>query len=467
VDSTAERLVGSPPDQHTRTQRRTLLIASFGTLLSLTSFTLPLASPVPAADALRASPGAQTWMLSGMALGLAAGLLAAGALGDDYGRRRVFLTGAVALAATSALGAVAGSALVFVLARVGQGLAAAAVLACGLGLIGHAFAAGPARTRATGIWGASVGTGIMLAPLLTGTLDTVGWWAPYALIALLAVLLTAVSLGSLEESRAAVRRPVDLLGVLLLGGGLAALLAGLVTGRSGWLQPVTLFLLVAAGALLGGFVLAQRRRPAPLLDLALFGNSEFVAATSAGLATGAGVISAMAFLPTVVARGLGGDPVHIGSVLVIWSGLSVPVALVARRLRMSGDAQLLLGLLLVAVGQVALTGLLPGDGLGRLLPGLVVAGVGSGILNAALGRQAVASVPAGRAGMGSGVNNTARFVGSGIGVTVISVLVGSVLIDRPGPAGLIAGWNVGVLVSAGFSVLGAAAVLGCLLRRRQ
>jgi hypothetical protein len=65
------------------------------------------------------------------------------------------------------------------------------------------------------------------------------------------------------------------------------------------------------------------------------------------------------------------------------------------------------------------------------------------------------------------VNNTARFVGSGIGVTVISVLVGSVLIDRPGPAGLIAGWNVGVLVSAGFSVLGAAAVLGCLLRRRQ
>jgi MFS family permease len=466
VDRTATGLIGSPPDQHHRNQRRTLLIASFGTLLSLTSFTLPLASPVPAADALRASPGAQTWMLSAMALGLAAGLLAAGALGDDYGRRRVFLTGAVALALTSALGAVASSALVFVLARVGQGLAAAAVLACGLGLIGHAFAVGPARTRATGIWGASVGIGIMLAPLITASLDPVGWWAPYALVALLAALLAVVSHWALEESRAAVPRPLDLLGVLLLGGGLAALLSGLVTGRSGWLHPVTLVPLVAAAVMLGGFVLVQRRRAAPLLDLALFGNPEFVAATSAALATGAGVISAMAFLPTVVARGLGGDPVQIGSVLVIWSGLSVPVSLVARRLRMSGDAQLLLGLLVVALGQVALTGLEPGDGLGRLLPGLVVAGVGSGILNAALGRQAVASVPAGRAGVGSGVNNTARFVGSGIGVTVISVLVGSVAIASPGPAGLIAGWDIGVLVSAGFSVLGALAVFGCLLRRR-
>jgi hypothetical protein len=123
--------------------------------------------------------------------------------------------------------------------------------------------------------------------------------------------------------------------------------------------------------------------------------------------------------------------------------------------------QLAAGLLVVAAGLAALAGLHPGDGLGRLLPGLVVAGLGSGVLNAALGRQAVSSVPAGRAGMGSGANNTARYLGSAVGVTIAAVLA-----TRPVAGGLLVGWNAAVLVSVLFSVLGAAVVLGCLRWRR-
>jgi len=115
----------------------------------------------------------------------------------------------------------------------------------------------------------------------------------------------------------------------------------------------------------------------------------------------------------------------------------------------------------VAAGLVGLAGLQPGDGPGRLLPGLIVAGVGSGVLNAALGRQAVSSVPAGRAGMGSGANNTARYLGSAVGVTVVAMLA-----THPGSGGLLAGWTVAVLVCALFSVLGGIAVLVCLWWRR-
>jgi hypothetical protein len=123
---------------------------------------------------------------------------------------------------------------------------------------------------------------------------------------------------------------------------------------------------------------------------------------------------------------------------------------------MAGDVQLVLGLLVVAAGQLALYG--AGEFV-ALLPGLVIAGIGSGVLNAALGRQAVASVPAGRAGMGSGANNTARFLGAGVGVTVIAVVA-----TRPGVGGLLVGWNQAVLVSASFSVVGALIVLVCWRR---
>jgi MFS family permease len=444
---------------------RTLVPAALGTFLALVAFTLPMSALPTLATALHAGPAAQTWVLSSMSVGLAAGLLVSGAMADDFGRRRMFVAGAGVLAVTLVIGASVSSPLPFVLARVGQGLGAAALVACGLGLVGHHFPAGPARARATGIWGASVGAGIAAGPLLAALLDTspAGWRAAYLLVALLTAALGVVSRVLLAESRAARSHPVDVAGAVLLGTGLSALLAGLVTGRDGWVRPLVIVLLAGGALLLVAFVVVERRGPAPLLDLALFRRPDFVAATAAGLATGLGVIAAMSLVSTVIERGLGGSPVVGALALLAWSGVSVFTALAARRLpaRIDGDMQLAAGLLVVAVGLAALAGLHPGDGLGRLLPGLVVAGLGSGVLNAALGRQAVASVPAGRAGMGSGANNTARYLGSAIGVTVAAVLA-----TRPVAGGLLVGWNAAVLVSVLFSVLGAAVVLGCLRWRR-
>lgn len=445
--------------------RATVAVAATGTLLALIAYTTPLTTLPATASALGAGAGAQAWILSSMSLGLAAALLPAGALADDHGRRRGFVLGAALLAVASVAGALAPGAVWLVLARVLQGFGAAAVLACSLGVIAHAVPAGPARTRATGVWGASLGAGIAVGPLVSaGLADRLGWPAPYWVLAVAAAVLAVLAQRLLSESRATTPRAVDVVGVVLLSGALAALLAGLVQGRQGWTSPGVLVLLAVAVVGAVAFPLWERRRPDPLLDLGLFRRPAFLAATVAGLATGAGIISATSYLGTMLQRGLGATALDGALLLLGWSVTSVATALLARRLpaRVTGQAQLVIGLLGVTVGQVLLTGVTTASSPLRLLPGLLVAGAASGVLNAALGRQAVASVPAHLGSTGSGANNTARYLGAAVGVTVVTVLA-----TRGGtdPAAVVDGWDTAVLVTAAVSLLGAVVVLACRPRR--
>ena len=144
--------------------------------------------------------------------------------------------------------------------------------------------------------------------------------------------------------------------------------------------------------------------------------------------------------------------------MLAWSVPSVITALAARRLpeRWTGRARMAGALSLMGIGLAMLAGLSAGSGAGRFVPGLLVAGVGSGFLNAALGRESVASVPAGQAGLGSGANNTARYLGSALGVTIVSVVAAPS--EVPTPASLVAGWNQAALVTAAVSLLGAVGV---------
>ncbi|WP_214405367.1 MFS transporter [Pseudonocardia lacus] len=443
-------------------QARTLGLAAAGTVLAMIAYTTPLATLASTATGLGAGPDAQAWILSSMSVGLAVALLPAGAVGDDHGRRRMFATGALVLAAASVLAALAPGAGTLVAARVGQGLGAAAILACSLGLIGHAFPAGPLRLRATGVWGAAVGVGIAVGPLAAAGLDTaVGWRGPHWLIAVLAAPLAWAAHRLLAESRGDRRQRVDLPGALLLGGALTALLAGLVEVRLGW-GPAVVALLGGGALLAVAFVLVELRRPAPMLDLRLFARPDFTGAAVAAVATGAGIIALMSFMPTLLQRGYGHGALYAAVLLLAWSATSAVTALLARRLpaRFGARAQLAAGLLGVGIGQAMLTGLDAGAGAARMLPGLLVAGAASGVLNAALARQAVASAPVGLAGVGSGTNNTARYLGAAVGVTIVAVLAA-----HPEPAAMVAGWNAAALVTAAVSVVGAVVVL--LVRPRR
>ncbi|HSR84654.1 MAG TPA: MFS transporter [Streptosporangiaceae bacterium] len=458
------RKVFSPGNQVTTAEAgapATLAVAATGTALVLVCFTIPLVTlPSTAAD-LAAGTGEQAWILSSMSVGAAAGLLTSGAIGDDYGRRRTFLAGALVLAVSSLLAALASSALALIAARILAGLGGAAVLACSLGLIAHAFPAGRPRSRATGIWGASVGAGVAAGPLVAvGLAAIAGWRLPYLLAAVAAAVLAVAGRLLLSESRAARSRRADLAGAALLGLGVTAFLAGLIEGRAGFARPAVLVLLAVGAVLVAGFVLVERRVASPMLDLGLFRRADFTGATIGALASGAGVLSLLSLLPTVLERAMGDSALVAGAVLLAWSGLSVLTAIAAHWLPASASprVRLVAGLIGVAAGQVALAGLGSASPVWRLLPGLLLAGAGNGILNAALGTQAVASVPSDRAAMGSGANNTARYLGSALGITVVAVILarGGA---AAGAAGLVSGWNVAALVTAAFSLAGALAVL--------
>jgi predicted MFS family arabinose efflux permease len=373
-------------------------------------------------------------------------------LADDLGRRRVFSGGLAVLGLGALVVASASSPAVFIGGRVLQGLGGAAVLAGALGLIGAAFPPGPARSRAAAVWGASIGAGTGLGGLVTVVLDTgQGWRTTYWATAAAAAACAAAARALLAESGGRADRRVDVAGIVLLAGGMSSLLAGLVQSRGGWGRPSVVVLLVAGVVLLAAFVPAELRQAAPMIDLRLFRIPGFLAATVGAFVTGAAVVGLSSYVPTVLQRGLGESLLTATLLVLVWSAVSTVTALAVRLVPgLDGRVLLALALAVCAVGLAGYAVLGDGASGARLLPGLVVLGVGYGAANAALGREAVAHVPADRAGMGSGANNTARYLGAAVGVTLVVLVAGTGT-----PADLLAGWDRAALGGAAVALLGA------------
>jgi MFS family permease len=441
-------------------EARTLAVAAWGTLLVLAVFSAVVTTVGDSAQSLNGDVSSQTWALSGMSLGLAVALLTVGALADAFGRRRVLVLSSSVLAVTSALGAVAPSMTVLIAARILQGVAGAGVLAAALGAIGHAFPTGHRRALATSVWGAAVGAGIAIGPLAGGALAaSIGWRSSYWLEALAAALLVPAA-ARLTESRASTARSLDLSGAAVLALAMAGLTAGLIEGRQSWSSTQAIVPLAAGAAFLAAFVGIELRKREPMLELGRFSNPLFLASLTGALFTGLAVIGLMSFTPLLLQRGLHVSVIGSAAVLAAWSGTSMAVALATRRLlgRVGAASAVVLGFAISAAGEFALAGLGVGTSWTRVLPGLVVLGIGSGLVNASLGRLALESVPRERAGMGSGANNTARYLGGAAGVAlVVALATGS----GPGPSGLLAGWNTAVVVCGALCVVAALTVAAC------
>jgi MFS family permease len=434
----------------------TLAVTASATLLVLAVFSAPVTTVGETARSLHAGVAGQTWTLSAMSLGLATALLPVGAIADELGRRRVLVWSAGLLAVANAIAAAAPTIAVLVGARVLQGAAGAGVVAASLAAIGHAFPTGRARTHATAAWGAAVGGGIALGPVAAAALAALGWRSGYWAQAIAAAALVPAA-RRIAESRATARQRRDLPGIATLGAGMALLTAGLVEGRSDWTSAATLGLLAGGALLLAAFAALEARRAAPMIDLRLFGEPLFVASIVGALFTGLAVIGLMSYSPTMMQRGLGLGLLGSAAVLATWSGTSMLVALAARWLPqgLASPARLAIGLALVALGELCLTGLGTGSSWARLVPGLAIAGIGSGMANAALGRLAVESVHRDRAGMGSGANNTARYLGGAAGVAVVVALVSAAGTGGDDATRLMHGWDVATLACAALCAAGA------------
>ncbi|WDM12341.1 MFS transporter [Streptomyces lavenduligriseus] len=432
--------------------RATLALTSAATAVALMSYTAPMVTLPDTARDLGTPLSAQAWLLNGTPLGLAALLLVAGSLADDHGRRRIFLAGTLGLGLTTALAAVTTSTWQFTLARVAQGAASAALLASALGLIVHAFPSPRGRLHATGVWGAFVSGGIAVGPLLAGALPD--WRLAYGLLGAAALVVAALGARGLTESRAPRGGRPDVLGALTFGVALAALVAALTLGRDGWLRAPVGLLLAAAVLLVAAFAAVERRAATPMIDLGLLRRPRFLASSAGGLFTGLAVIGVFSYLPALLQQALRLSPLATAWLFLLWAGLSFAVALQVRHLagRLAPRTQLALGFALHAVAVLTMLGAVGAGSWPRLLPGLIVGGVGSGLLNGALPLLAVESVPRERAAMGSGAQQTFRYIGSCAGVALTIALATSA-------GDLARGADLALLVSAGLAVAGAVGVL--------
>jgi MFS family permease len=408
-----------------RTGGTILAVCCAAPLLTLIDYTVPMVTLPETAAGLGAGPTGPAWILNGIALGLAAVLLAAGGIADARGRKRTYVAGMAALALSTAVSALAWNTPIFVAARLVQGAAGAALLAASLGVIGHAYPSGHERLRASGLYGSMLSLGVATGPLISaGFAAVAGWRGVYWAIAAAAAVLTVAAARLLPESRADRPRRLDGPGAIVLGLGLAALVAAVTEGRQGWTRPVVLLAFAAAALLITAFVSIERRRREPLLDLALLRRPLFLVSTGGALVAGFAVVGLLSYLPTALQLAHGFTPIDTALLFSVWSGVSFVTALLARRLSVTARTRLVSGLLLSVLGTLVMYGLTATWSAPRVIAGLIVAGVGYGLINASLTHLSIESVPHAQVSMGSGAGNTARYVGSSLGVAVTTVLVG-------------------------------------------
>jgi EmrB/QacA subfamily drug resistance transporter len=422
-----------------------LTVSSLAAFMAFLDVTIVnIAFPAISAEFATTSLAALSWVFSAYNVIFAALLVPAGRLADLLGRRRVFLTGLALFGLASAACALAPNAGVLVGARALQAVAAALLAPSSLALLLPAFP--PERRGAVvGTWGAMGAIAAAAGPALGGVLvDGLGWRAVFVINLPVVVVTLVVGLLVLTESRDEHAGLPDLLSVLLLGGGVALLSLGIVSGEDGgWLGPGAAVPLLAGLALVVAFVLRSRRVPNPLVELALFRLRSFAGATVGYLLFSAAfyalLLSNVLFLTgiwryDVLAAGLAVTPGPL---------MAAVASTVGGRLsdRFGARAAIAPGALLFACGCLLFATRVGADPayVTTFLPATLLTGTGTGLVFSGLGSAAVAKLPPGRYATGSAVGTCARQIGAVFG---ISLLLSGLAAAGTHPAVFRTGWFV-------------------------
>jgi len=453
-----------------RTQHKGLAL----TVLALTQLMVVLdASIVNVAlpsiqSALHFSSTDLQWVVNAYTLMFGGFLLLGGRFADRLGRRRVFMAGLALFVAASAIGGMAGSSAVLVIARGVQGLGGALMSPAALSLLTVIFAEGAERNKALGVWGAIAGGGAAIGVLLGGVLvEYLDWrWVFFVNIPI-AVLAIVGAARFVPESRDANAQGSDVGGAITVTGGLVALVYALVRGNDvGWATFQTVGTLALAVVLLAGFLIIQQRGKSPLMPLRVFESRNVIGADTGLLLMGAGMFGMFFYVSLYLQQIL-----HYSAIKTGLAFLPVSIIIMASA---GGGSQLLtkfgprrvgaLGMLTAAVGMVFFLRIHPDGGyLDTVLLPLAVIGFGLGPTFVSLTAAGVAGVPHEDAGVASALLNTSQQVGGAVGLAVLTA-VSSARFDAVAPtsanpaAAITSSWAWGFGVSAGLLFLGAMVV---------
>ncbi|MFE1841666.1 DHA2 family efflux MFS transporter permease subunit [Streptomyces sviceus] len=368
------------------------------------------------------------WTVSAYTLTFAVLLMTSAALGDRFGRRRLFLTGLTIFTGASAAAALAPGIDSLIAARAVQGVGAAIMMPLTLTLL---TAAVPVARRgmAYGIWGAVNGLAVASGPLIGGSLtEHISWQWIFWLNVPLGVALLPLARLRLAESHGTGAR-LDIPGTLLASGGLFGIVYGLVRGPSdGWTDSVVLLALFTGAALLAAFVLYSTRAKNPMLPMRLFRSRAFSGINAASLLMFLGMFGSIFLLSQYMQGVLGYSPTEAGLRMLPWTGMPMLVAPIAGILsdRIGGRPVVATGLFFQAAGLAYMASVVTVDAsYAAQLPGLILSGIGMALFFAPASNLVMSSVLPKEQGIASGANNALREVGGALGIAVMASIFSS------------------------------------------
>ncbi|MGV9451560.1 MFS transporter [Streptomyces sp. NPDC003635] len=445
-------------DRTTAGQRWVLGLASLGAVMVALDVLVVAAALGSIRQDLGASIEQLEWTVNAYTLSFAMLLMIAAALGDRWGRRRMFAVGLGLFSLASAACALAPSVAWLIAARAVQGVGAAAVMPLAMSLIGAAF---PPERRgwATGVFSGLTGLGVLAGPVVGGAVtEGLAWqWIFWINVPAGAVAVPLVLL-RIGESRGAVRR-LDLPGGALITLAVLGMVWGVVRGApAGWASAEVIGSLSAGVVLLVVFLLWERRAPQPMMPLSSFRSRAFSAGNAAGFFLTAALFGAVFFMAQYMQAAFAAGPLEAGLRLLPWTGTLFLVSPLAGRLvdRVGERPLVAAGLGLQAVGMFWLSLASTATArYGDLVAPLIVAGCGVSMALPAAQSATLGALPREAVGLASGVYGMMRQLGGAAGVAVLA----AVFAAADGYASFPTGFTRIFAAGGVLSLLGAAAGL--------
>jgi EmrB/QacA subfamily drug resistance transporter len=385
------------------------------------------------ATALDAGNDDLQWIVNAYVLVFAGLLLPMGALGDRYGRKRLLMTGLVLFAGASLVAVFATDAAQVIAARALMGIGGAILTPLTMAVLPVLFDERE-RGKAISLVTMGMGIGLPLGPIIGGYLLEHFWWGSIFVINIPVALIALVAVGFLvPESRSSTPRRIDLLGAVLSTLGLVSLVYGVIEAPTrGWTDARVLAGLAAGALLLAIFVLVERRRESPMIDLRLFRKPRFAWGTAAGTLASFALFGVLFILPQYLQAVRGNDAFGVGlRLLPLIGGLFIGAPLGERiahltATRLPVAAGLLIGALGLGLGARTEVG----SGYGLVATWLVIAGLGIGLAITPAMDAVLGALPRDEAGSGTAITMTLRQIGGALGVALLGSLTAAVYRNR-------------------------------------
>lgn len=437
--------------------RRVLTIAVLGSGMAFLDGTaVNVALPTIGRD-LGASTSSLQWILNGYLLALASLILLGGSLGDRYGRRRMFVSGAGLFTLASLLCAVAPSVGALIGARVLQGVGGALLTPGSLAMIESGLRRDD-RSRAIGAWSGLTGVAAALGPLLGGYLVSgVSWRAIFLINVPIGALVLVAARGVPESRDLGARGPLDVRGASLAAVGLAGVTYALIEGPQGGLS-ISVVLPAVLGALsLTSFLAVERRARNPMMPLDIFASRQFSSANLITFVVYAALGGVFFLLVAFLQISLGYSPIAAGAaslpVTVLMLLLSPSSGSLAQRI--GPRIPLTAGPIGVAGGMLLMTRIHPGDSyVSTVLPAVIVFGLGLSLVVSPVTATVLAAADTRRSGIASGINNAVARVAGLLAVAVLPLIAGLTGHRFYDPAAMTSGFHIAMIASAALAALG-------------